>query len=822
MKKNLLLAIILIFLFWVSATAQTVLYSTNFGTIANVNPAGWTFSGVDMNISTNTSSSGYPGASGNAYLGEGNSVAFVNTFGTSEPSSQIGTSVATLTVSTIGYPAITLGFGMRKSSTGYNANATYTLEWSTNNITYNTINYTEAAAGSWGLATGAALTLPAAAGNQPTLYFRWTFVRTGTASNFKIDDVSVTGSTVTVTQPPVINMDVATTTDLLDWGVSSSPVSPYSISGVINDPTDPASNSGISFTISDPQVSVNMLTVTATSASTSVAPNANLVLTGNGASRNLKITPTGVGFSAITVAVNNGTTIASYILNYGASAASSTPSATFWQTGTSDASDAIALDDNYYITADDELDVLSVYSRSLSGLPLVTFNYTSLLALPDPTSPETDMEAATRSPLNNNKIYWLGSMSTGGSSFNIKPNRDCLFSTNVSGTGAATSFTLGGYYNTLRTHIVSWGDSHGYNFSASAAAGIDSKTINGFAAEGMVFGPDNTTLYIGLRAPLVPVASRTNAVIAPIANFETWFNNGSPAGNPVIGAPIELNLGGRGIRDLVRLPNGTYIILAGNYAGSPITSAIYKWTGNATDLPVFVNTSAFGVLNMEGVMPVNVSSQLSLTQLQVVSDLGGDVLYADGTATKDFSELGIRKFRLDNLSGMDLCLITNSNTPVVTQTGLSLTSTPGTSYQWFYNNIAITSGTLQNYTATQNGNYYVAVTNSLGCTANSAPVAIVSVGLENYFTDNASLIAFPNPYSESTSLQLTLSSASKVVIDVYTVLGQKISTITNADLQAGIHTFNFGAKKMGYTSGIYIIKTYINSRCYITRVIEND
>jgi len=31
---------------------------------------------------------------------------------------------------------------------------------------------------------------------------------------------------------------------------------------------------------------------------------------------------------------------------------------------------------------------------------------------------------------------------------------------------------------------------------------------------------------------------------------------GAPAGNPVIGAPIELDLGGRGIRDIIRLSSG--------------------------------------------------------------------------------------------------------------------------------------------------------------------------------------------------------------------------------------------------------------------------
>jgi hypothetical protein len=173
--------------------AQVTIYSTDFGSVANVNPAGWTFTGLDFNISTNTTSSGYIGASGGAYLGEGNSVAFNNTSGNSIPSSQIGTSTATLLTSTLGYSNISIAFGMRKSSAGYNSNANYKLEWSTDGVNYNPIAYTEPTDGTWGVVSGAGLTLPPGAANQAKLYIKWTFDRTGTASNYKIDDFKVTG-----------------------------------------------------------------------------------------------------------------------------------------------------------------------------------------------------------------------------------------------------------------------------------------------------------------------------------------------------------------------------------------------------------------------------------------------------------------------------------------------------------------------------------------------------------------------------------------------------------------------------------------------------
>lgn len=172
-------------------SAQTTIYETDFGTVPNVNPPNWTFTGEGMNISTNNASTGYSGASAGACLGEGNSVAYTSTSGNNYSGSQLGTSTAKLQVSTLTYSNIALSFGMRKSSSGYNTNATYVLEWSTDDVTYNVINYTEATAGSWGLVTGTGLNLPAAANNQANLYIRWTFNRTGTSSNFKIDDVKV-------------------------------------------------------------------------------------------------------------------------------------------------------------------------------------------------------------------------------------------------------------------------------------------------------------------------------------------------------------------------------------------------------------------------------------------------------------------------------------------------------------------------------------------------------------------------------------------------------------------------------------------------------
>lgn len=526
--------------------------------------------------------------------------------------------------------------------------------------------------------------------------------------------------------PPTITLDVTSTSNYIDGGISPSPPSPFSLSATIGDPTDAGKNLGFYFTINDPETAVGNLTVVVTSSNQTVVTNANLNLTGISASKNLKITPIAVGFSNITIAVSDGVNTTSYVINYAASDPAPTIIAanTFWHTGMSDGSDAIPLDNNYYISGDDELDVINVYARKASGLPFVSYDYHSYLNLPDPSKPEVDVEAAARGIANANKVYFSGSMSNGKAPFDNKPNRDRLFATTVTGTGASTTFSFSGYVN-IRTALLAWGDANGYNFTASAAAGIDSKSQLGFSLEGMVFGPDGTTLYLGLRAPLVPTTFRHNALIAPVLNFEAWFNNGAPVGSPTFGSPIELDMDYRGIRDIVRLSNGTYIIVAGSPIDNGGINNMYKWTGNPTDAPVALVNSVGGTLNMEGIMEVDDSTgQLSLSKLQIISDGGANILYQNNAEAKDFGDLHLRKFRSDIITDLDICAgdtaiaTANGNTTFCLGSNVNLSSNTGAAYLWS------NGGNSQTIAAATSGNYSVAVRDVYGCVSNSLAITI--------------------------------------------------------------------------------------------------
>lgn len=445
-----------------------------------------------------------------------------------------------------------------------------------------------------------------------------------------------------VTAPPTI--EEATATPFLDLATTGSGTA----SGVINDPTDPVRTLGIDFTIADSDTATDSLVVTVSSSNQAVVANANLNLTGTGSSRNLKITPSGVGFADVTVSVSDGTNSVSYVINYAASAGSTTPATTRFHTGTSDTSTAIAIDADYMLVADDEDQTIRLYDRNDSGLPLNSFDFTGFLGLSG--SSEVDIEASTRI---GNTIYWTGSHSNNSSS-NDRPNRERIFATELSGSGANTTLTYTGHYQFLEDDLIAWDSANGapLGLAASAASGVSPEVPNGFNIEGLTIAPDGSTAYIAFRAPNVPTSDRTQALIIPVTNFTSILSpTGGTAGSASFGAPIQLDLDGRGIRSIERNANNEYLIVAGPAGAAtgtaPADFRLYTWTGNASDAPL-LRTADLTALNADGSFESIVALPNSLTtssQIQLLVDNGDSVWYNDGTISKDLSEENFQKYR---------------------------------------------------------------------------------------------------------------------------------------------------------------------------------
>nr|WP_293839748.1 lamin tail domain-containing protein [uncultured Arsenicibacter sp.] len=502
------------------------------------------------------------------------------------------------------------------------------------------------------------VSLPASTTAQ-LLYARLTWAAVGAvsatithASGSLSANVRVTGA-VLASAPPSISVDAAATSAYL----SLPPTGPAYISGVINDPTDPASTSGVSFTLTDADTPAGSLTVSVTSSNQSVVSTGGLSLTGSAGSRRLTITPAGSGTSTITVAVTDGQNTVSYVINYAASAASTATSR--FHTDRSDASTAQDAGGGYMLVGDDESNVLRLYSRTQSGLPVRTFDVTASLSLTQLSGGvprEVDIEASVRS---GNRIFWFGSQSNNDDGTS-RTNRNRIFATDLTGTGASTSLTYGGRYDYLRDDLIAWdvNNLHGkganyYGLAASAAPGVGSKQASGYNIEGAEFAPDGNTVYIGFRAPQVPANNRSKALIVPVTNLTALIaNNGGTPGSATFSSPIELDLGGRGIREIKKNAGNEYLIVAGaagDFGAAPNDFRLYTWTGVPTDAAVLrtADLSALGGTGSSIESIVELPAPLTpSSSIQFLMDTGDLDYYGNGAA-KDLTQNNWKKFRSD-------------------------------------------------------------------------------------------------------------------------------------------------------------------------------
>jgi hypothetical protein len=158
------------------------------------------------------------------------------------------------------------------------------------------------------------------------------------------------------------------------------------------------------------------------------------------------------------------------------------------------------------------------------------------------------------------------------------------------------------------------------------------------------------TAYIGFRAPLVPPSDRAFALVVPVTNFTSLAAHGGGLGSARFGPPIQLNLGGRGIRSIEG--SGTnYLIVAGP-AGSGSNTVgfrLFTWSGKPADPPRERSADLSG-MNPEGIVSLPPGEWTPETPIQLVSDNGTMVYYDDEVQAKHLPFNEFKKFRLDTVA----------------------------------------------------------------------------------------------------------------------------------------------------------------------------
>lgn len=95
-------------------------------------------------------------------------------------------------------------------------------------------------------------------------------------------------------------------------------------------------------------------------------------------------------------------------------------------------------------------------------------------------------------------------------------------------------------------------------------------------------------------------------------------------------------------------------------------------------------------------------------------------------------------------------------------------------------------------------------------------------GVQNMITDLPDQYAlypnYPNPFNPSTTIHFTLPKSSKVTLEIYNLLGHKITTLINdADYNRGLHSIKFEANEL--SSGVYLYKLQANEFTKISKMM---
>ena len=508
-------------------------------------------------------------------------------------------------------------------------------------------------------------------------------------------------------------------------------------------------------------------TVTASGVPTSICQGSTVVLNGSGAS---------------TYTWNNGVT----------NGVAFTPSST--QTYTVTGTDAIGCTDTDQITI------------TVNTLPTVTANASS-----------TSICAGTSVTLN------------GGGAVNYTWSNGVLngvaFVPTATQTYTVTGTSASGCVNTAQVSITvntapSIAAGGGGTICAGSSIGLTASggsvyTWNNGAGSGanVTVSPTTSTIYT-VTGTSLNGCTATDQVLVTVNTAPTLSTSGNTS--YCIGGSANLTVNGA---STYSWNNG-----AGTGAAvtvSPTTTTTYTVTGTnaggcTSTAQVTVTVNALPTINASG------TTSICEGESSVLTATGGSTyMWDNGTgsgASVTVSPITNTTYTVTGTDGNgcvntdQITLTVNTApTPLVTINGGTLQTGTYATYQWYVNSTAIPGATSQTWNYTENGDYYVEVTNGNGCSGTSAITTVTDASFDE--KDEVHISLYPNPTMNELYVDLG-KEANEVTIKILNSLGQQIYIEENVSGQK----FQFDLYEQA--TGVYYIEIMENTMKTTLRFVK--
>ncbi len=86
----------------------------------------------------------------------------------------------------------------------------------------------------------------------------------------------------------------------------------------------------------------------------------------------------------------------------------------------------------------------------------------------------------------------------------------------------------------------------------------------------------------------------------------------------------------------------------------------------------------------------------------------------------------------------------------------------------------------------------------------ASTTTLTAADSRNLLPDDCTLVAHPNPFNAFATLTLTVPKAQNVCVEVYATTGQRVTTLHDGPLAAGVNTLTFNGT--GLASGVYLVR----------------
>lgn len=153
--------------------------------------------------------------------------------------------------------------------------------------------------------------------------------------------------------------------------------------------------------------------------------------------------------------------------------------------------------------------------------------------------------------------------------------------------------------------------------------------------------------------------------------------------------------------------------------------------------------------------------------------------------------------------------------PTITSSGITLTSSGATGYQWYVNGSLIPGATSQNYNTTFNGSFYVVATSSVAC--NSAPsnaISILDTGIETQQVLNETTI-YPNPTNGEFTIEMNVANA-QYELEIYNEMGLLVFQKKVLDCPPSCMV---KINMSEFANGIYTLKSSIGAHYKFQKIV---